>query len=331
VNIAQEHDHSPIAAAPRAVAIDVRGVSFAYGERLALDDVSLAVERGTIAGILGPNGSGKSTLLSLLIGRRRVASGEVLVLGEPVSPALRARMAMIFQEPSLDPLMTVSETMHLHGRLFGNSRPHLRGKVDELLGRFGLADRAAAATATLSGGLRRRLELARALLSEPEVLLLDEPSLALDPDSRRTLWQHLLEANAAGATLLLATNDVHEAERYCQTVSFFAHGRVVAEGAPNDLRRGLRRDAVQIDWKSDASAEMPAIDGWAGVGGSRTEGRSAHVTVDNASEFLGRLFREFGASIHNVRIEESTLEDAYFQLAGTGIAQPEIDHARGGG
>ena len=328
MNIALQDDTSPIAAAPHAVAIDVRGVSFAYGERLALDDVSLAVERGTIAGILGPNGSGKSTLLSLLIGRRRPSTGEVRVLGEPVSASLRARMAMIFQEPSLDPLMTVSETMRLQGRLFGASRTDLRHRVDEMLRRFGLADRAATATATLSGGLRRRLELARALLNEPEILLLDEPSLALDPDSRRSLWQHLLEANAAGATLLLATNDVHEAERYCHTVTFLARGHVVAEGTPDDLRRGLRRDAVQIDWKFDASTEMPAIDGWVGVGGSRTEGRSSHVTVDNASEFLGRLFREFGDHIHNVRIEVSTLEDAYFQLAGTGVTPPLPDHGR---
>jgi ABC-2 type transport system ATP-binding protein len=181
---------------------------------------------------------------------------------------------MIFQEPSLDPLMTVRETMRLQGRLFRLPGPHLRDSVDELLSRFGLADRAAAATATLSGGLRRRLELARALLSEPEILLLDEPSLALDPDSRRTLWQHLLEANAGGATLLLATNDVHEAERYCHTVTFLARGRLVGEGTPDGLRRGLRRDAVQIDWKNDASAAMLAIDAWSGVGGSRTEGRS---------------------------------------------------------
>jgi ABC-2 type transport system ATP-binding protein len=302
----------------------VRDLCFSYDDRLALDGLSLDVPAGSIFGLLGPNGSGKSTLLSLLIGRRRPASGEVAVLGEPLSPALRARIGIVFQEPSLDASMTVRETLDLQGRMFGLSRAQIAERTAELLDRVGLADRAGAMTPTLSGGMKRRLELARALITRPQLIMLDEPTLALDPDSRQRLWQHLLEAHAAGATLLLATNDVHEAERYCERVALIDTGRLVAEGAPAALKRGLRRDAVRIEWKPDASAGPPAMNSWPGVGHVRPAGRVTHVTVDEASPFLTRLFQEAGDRVAGVKIEESTLEDVYFQLVGKGIA-PRTD------
>jgi ABC-2 type transport system ATP-binding protein len=188
-----------------------------------------------------------------------------------------------------------------------------------LLDRVGLADRARAFTSTLSGGMKRRLELARALLTRPDVVLLDEPTLALDPDSRQALWQHLLEANAGGVTVLLATNDVHEAERYCHTVALLDHGRLVAAGAPADLKRNLRHDAVRIDWRDDPAAVVPALEALPGVGRVRLAGLSTHVTVDDASAFLTGLFQRSGDLVAGVRIEPSTLEDVYFQLVGRNI------------
>ncbi len=303
-------------------------MSYSYGDRLALDALSLDVPAASIFGLLGPNGSGKSTLLSLLIGRRRTAAGEIAVLGRPLSPALRARVGMVFQEPSLDASMTVLETLQLQGRMFGLSRAETSRRAAELLERVGLADRARSMTPTLSGGMKRRLELARALLTQPELILLDEPTLALDPDSRQRLWQHLLDANSAGATLLLATNDVYEAERYCNRVALIDTGRLVAEGAPAELKRGLRRDAVRIEWRHDPGPEVAAMGEWPGVGHVREAGRVTHVTVDEASPFLARLFQSAGDRVAGVRIEESTLEDVYFQLVGRGIApHAEFDEA----
>jgi ABC-type multidrug transport system ATPase subunit len=301
------------------VAIDIRDAAYDYGDRRALDGLSLAVPTGALFGLLGPNGSGKSTLLSLLIGRRQVASGEIRVLGQPLSAALRARMAMVFQESSLDPLMTVDETISLHGRLFGMSRSAIAERAELLLDAVGLSDRRRVMTSTLSGGMKRRLELARALLTTPEVILLDEPTLALDPDSRQRLWQHLLDANAQGCTLLLATNDVHEAERYCNTVALLDAGRIVAQGAPSDLKHDLRREAVRIEWRRDPATEAADIATWDGVGQVRVAGNTTHVTVDAASPFLARLFQHAGAHVQGVQIEESTLEDVYFQLVGKGI------------
>jgi ABC-type multidrug transport system ATPase subunit len=305
-------------------AVHLRHVSYAYGDRKALDELSLDIPAGSIFGLLGPNGSGKSTLLGILIGRRRGADGEIALLGQPLSPALRARIGIVFQEPSLDASMTVLETLHLQGRMFGLTRAETSRRAATLLERVELADRARAMTPTLSGGMKRRLELARALITEPELILLDEPTLALDPDSRQRLWQHLLEANAAGATLLLATNDVNEAERYCQRVALLDTGRLVAEGTPAELKRGLRRDAVRIEWRGEPGAEIGAMRAWSGVGQVREAGRVTHVTVDEASPFLARLFESAGALVTGVRIEESTLEDVYFQLVGRGIA-PRVD------
>lgn len=309
----------PSAALERA-AIALRDVTYRYGDRVALDGVTLNVAAGSITGLLGPNGSGKSTLLSLLVGRREAASGDVHVLGAPLSIEGRRRIGVVFQEPSLDPLMTVSETMLLQCRLFGVPRAEAERDSTAMLARIGLGDRASTYTSTLSGGLKRRLELARALVTRPDIVLLDEPTLALDPDSRLALWGHLLEANEGGCTLLLATNDVYEAERYCSTVALLDSGRLVEHDTPAALKRGLRRDAVRIAWKAGAGARVAALQAMPGVGHVRLAGTTTHVTVDDASPFLTRLFQESGEAIGGVQIEESTLEDVYFQLVGKQVS-----------
>jgi ABC-2 type transport system ATP-binding protein len=242
------------------------------------------------------------------------------VLGEALSDRLRQRVGIVFQEPSLDRRMTVAETMALQARLFGMPRDLAADRTTALLRATGLHERAPELTSTLSGGMRRRLELARALVTGPEILLLDEPTLALDLDSRQALWQHLLRANAGGLTMLVATNDVHEAERYCHAVALLDHGRVVAEGVPADLTRELRRDAVRIEWKAGHPPDRARIQAIEGAGKVRIAGQIAHVTVDDAAAFLALLFRDSGEHVHNVRIEESTLEDVYFQIVGHGLS-----------
>lgn len=308
---------SPPPLAEPALSLDA--VSFRYGERLALDGLTLQVPRGAIFGLLGPNGSGKSTLVSLLVGRRAAESGAVRVLGAPPSAATRARTGVVFQEPSLDPIMTVGETMDLQARLFGLPAAQARRDVEALLDRVNLRERTDSPTSSLSGGMKRRLELARALLTRPEIILLDEPTLALDPDSKLALWEHLVEANAGGCTLVLSTNDVYEAERYCHTVALLSGGRVVEQGSPAELKRDLRADAVRIDWRDDPAGVVPSLEAHSGVGHVRVAGRTTHVTVDAASPFLTSIFQRWGDEITGVHIEPSTLEDVYFQLVGRGI------------
>ncbi len=329
---------------PAAPVISARDVTLSYGERRALDGVSLDVAANAVVGLIGPNGSGKSTLLSLVSGLRAPDSGELRVLGAPPRPDTRRHVGVVFQESCLDPLMTLDETLALHGRLFGLGGAALRRRSDELLKEFGLASRRSEPVSTLSGGLRRRLELARALLPAPEVLLLDEPTTGLDPDSRRSFWELLhgfsltpnpslsareREDRQVGVrerrlTILFATNDVLEAERECDSVAFLYQGRLVAQGTPDELKRGLKHDSVRVECVDGRAAALSKeIAGWPGVGGVTSAGQILQVTVDDVSSFVPRLFQTDPQAIHTIRIEPSTLEDAYFVMAGSPLRATE--------
>jgi ABC-2 type transport system ATP-binding protein len=307
----QTTDAPPLTAA--AAAAEARHVSFSYGERKALDGVSLEVPAGTVFGLLGPNGSGKSTLLSVFAGLLRPESGGVRVLGEAPSTALRSRLGFVFQETTLDPLMTVREALAFHGRLFGLSGRRIRRRSGELLEMVGLSDRARELIRTLSGGMRRRLELARALLASPEVLLLDEPTTGLDPDSEQAIWAHLRSLD--GVTVITATNKVGEADRYCDRVAFMHSGRVATQGTPAELKAGLRHDGVFAEGAFDEGL-VAEIGGWPEVGGVRWTPPLLHITMDNAPTFVPRLFQAAGDRISVVRVHEASLEDAYFDAVG---------------
>ena len=307
-----------------APAAEVRDLSFAYvspdGEdHVALDGLTLEVPSGAVFGLLGPNGSGKSTLLSLLAGLRRPAAGDVRVLGRPPSAPLRARIGLLFQETSLDPLMTPRETLWLHGRLFGLGGRALRDGIGQRLEGVGLSDRANALISTLSGGMKRRLELARVLLTSPQLILLDEPTTGLDPDAEAALWTHLLEANRDGASIILATNKVHEAEKHCHRVAFIHRGRLARQGTPAELKSVLKHDSVWVEWPTLPPAMVNEIAAWEGVGKLTWAQPTLHATVDAASAFVPRLFQTAGDGIRAVRIRESTLEDAYFDIVGASL------------
>lgn len=192
-----------------------------------------------------------------------------------------------------------------------------------LLETLGLQEQARAPTHTLSGGMRRRLEVARALLPNPRLLLLDEPTVGLDPDARQALWEYLTAAVQEGTTLVLATNDVAEAERYCTEVAFLSRGRCVTQGTPAELKRGLKRDSVRVEWPSATAEDAVKIAAWPGVGGAALSPPTLHVTVDDAAAFVPRLFRFARDGIHTIHVDRSTLEDAYFRLVGSPLGGPE--------
>jgi ABC-2 type transport system ATP-binding protein len=305
----------------RIPVVSLEGVSILYGDRRALDSVHVQMEAGAVTGLLGPNGSGKSSLLMCAAGLVQPSEGRVQLLGGPLKAATRARVGVVFQPRCLDPLMTVRETIDLQGNLYGMSRQRIDEQGGSLLREFGLLERAKDAVGTLSGGLGRRLELARALLTEPELLILDEPTTGLDPDSKRAFWE-VLRTSHGERSVLLATNDVLEAERECDTVHFLKDGHVIASGAPADLKRGLRQDSIRVECRNGQAASLSqTVSAWPGVGGVTKSGQSFHVTVDDASSFVPRLFEAGGPGIHSISIEESTLEDAYFQLAGTPLVE----------
>ncbi|MGE5596554.1 MAG: ATP-binding cassette domain-containing protein [Hyphomicrobiales bacterium] len=309
---------------PDSPVIHATDIVRTYGERRALDHFSLDVPAGSVFGLLGPNGSGKSTFITLLAGMERPPEGQLLVFGGEPSPRVRARVGTVFQENAQDPLMRVEETLHLASQLFAMSAAEARERARELLGVFGLAGREKDAIANLSGGMRRRLEMARALLHDPDLLLLDEPTTGVDPEERRALWEALLSSERGRRTILLATNDLAEADAVCDHVAFIDRGRVVATGTPEELKRGLRREAVRVTWLDATDGEVSEVARWPGAGDVSRQGELVHITVDDASEFVPKLFALAPGRIRSVTIERSSLEDAYFQhVSGRAARQPE--------
>jgi ABC-2 type transport system ATP-binding protein len=215
--------------------------------------------------------------------------------------------------------MTVRETLNLQGRLYAMHGETLRQRVDRVLHTTGLSDRAGHLVRTLSGGMKRRLELGRALLPSPELLLLDEPTTGLDPDSQQTLWEHLIDINRDGATILVATNNVSEADAHCDTVAFIHRGRVVAQGSPAGLKDGLKRDGVWVE-AGFSDSVIQQVSGWPDVGKLTWAPPVLHATVDSAAAFVPRLFQTAGEHITSVRLREATLEDAYFDIVGTRLS-----------
>lgn len=296
--------------------VEAAGIRYDYGERRALDGLTLSVPAGSVFGLLGPNGSGKSTFITLLAAMETPTEGTLVAFGRRPAAALRARLGTVFQENTADPLMSVAETLTLAGRLFGLARAVIRARSQELLQAFGLREREHDAVSTLSGGMRRRLEMARALLHDPELLLLDEPTTGVDPSERRALWGALLGSARGRRTILLATNDLHEADGVCDMVAFLQAGRVVACGTPAELKRGLRREVLRVTWPAASEGEIATVAGWPGVGPITREGDLVHITVDDASALAPRLFALGPGEIHALSIEQSSLEDAYFQHVG---------------
>ena len=299
-----------------AVAVKAAGLSHRYGDRIALDNLSLTVPAGSVFGLLGPNGSGKSTFLSILVAMEHPQAGTLRVLDAAPDSTGKQRMGIVFQENTADPLMTPNEILSLSGRLFGLSRKAVLAKGDALLEQFGLATRADDPVESLSGGMRRRLELARALLHEPELLLLDEPTTGVDPDERQALWAGLRAADSASRTVLLATNDLLEADAVCDEVALLRKGELVAAGTPAELKRGLRAESLVLSWEHPLEPLLGTIESWPDVGTVSTTDVELHITADEAAPLIPRLFELADGAINSISIRPSTLEDAYLHHVG---------------
>ena len=312
---------------PQAPAVVLHDATYRHAGGHGVEALSVTLPRGEVLALLGPNGAGKSTALHLVAGLLEPQQGSAQVLGGPLTPARRRHIGVLFQESSLDPQMTVRETLWLHGRLFALGRRPLRRRIADLLALLDLSDRANDAVETLSGGMKRRLELARAVLHEPDLLLLDEPSLGLDPGAKAQLWDLLHRSNAGGAALLIATNDVAEAEQHCRTVAFLERGRLVTAGPPARLKRDLRRDSVRVEWPAFPAALADTLAAWPDVGRVTCAPPIVHITVDDAATFVPQLFRLADGAIQGIRIRASSLEDAYFQWVGTPLQSGDREEA----
>lgn len=298
-------------------AVVVRSISFSYGDFAALSEVTFTVKAGTIFGFLGPNGSGKTTLFRILSTFLEPHAGEVLLAGNNLvsaRSAARHRIGVVFQAPSLDDRLTVTENMIHQGHLYGLSGKALKDKAARLLLRFGMHDRAGEIVGKLSGGMKRRVELAKGLLHDPELLLLDEPSTGLDPGARRELWKYLRTLQGEdGVTILLTTHLLEEAEE-CDRLLILNGGQVVCENTPAILKEQIGADVLEI--VTGEPAELQA--------GIRERFKMEALIVDgtlqieerNAAALLPKIVEAFPGRIRSATFRKPTLEDVFSHHTG---------------
>lgn len=318
----------PVTAVP-AIAVDA--VVQRYGDRTALAGVSFAVAPGELFGLLGPNGGGKSTLFRVLATLQRPTGGSAHIDGHDVvaePAAVRRRIGIVFQHPSVDGKLTVEENLRHHGHLHGLRGAELRARMEQQLDRFGLGDRRRDLVDKLSGGLARRVELAKGLLPRPSVLLLDEPSTGLDPGARRELLAHLAEVRARdGMTVLLTTHHMDEAER-CDRVAVLDRGRLVALDAPGALKAAVGGDVVVVQGRDPARLQTRLRERL------RLETRLVDGTLrlehPRGHELVREIVEALGDDVDSVSVGRPTLEDVFVRLTGRTFFEATDDAAEGG-
>ncbi|MEO6872229.1 MAG: ATP-binding cassette domain-containing protein [Chthoniobacterales bacterium] len=300
-----------------APALRTNELTHRYGDRVALDHVSLAVAPRAIFGLLGPNGGGKTTLFRILSTLVRPTSGSAEILGLDLVRdvgALRRRIGVVFQAPSLDKKLKVRENLAHQGRLYGIAGRALRERIDQLLIEFNLRDRANDLVETLSGGLQRRVEIAKSLLHHPDFLLLDEPSTGLDPGARIDLWQTLYRLrDQQGVTVLLTTHLMEEAER-CDRVAIIDHGKIVASNTPDTLRAEIGGEVISARTK-DATSLGERIAHSLGVEVSVLNDE-VRIERPEGAAFIAQLVGAFPGEIDSVTLAKPTLEDVFIAHTG---------------
>jgi ABC-2 type transport system ATP-binding protein len=329
------HPHALTEPLDPCVAIDVRGVVKRFGDVRALDGVDLTAREGEVLGLLGPNGAGKTTLVRVLTTLLKPDSGSAQVLGLDVvrdAAQLRERIGLAGQYAAVDENLTGLENLTMVGRLYGSNRRSAKARGEELLEQFDLVDAGRRPTKTYSGGMRRRLDLAAALVAKPPVLFLDEPTTGLDPRGRLGLWDVIETLVAGGTTALLTTQYLDEADRLANTIAVIDHGRLIAEGSSDELkdRVGGERLEVQLEVGADPvvavralapmSDEPPSADGTV-VRLSVREHRGAIM------EAVRRL-SEAGVAVDDLSLRRPTLDDVFLALTGHGAEEPPEEEER---
>jgi lipooligosaccharide transport system ATP-binding protein len=309
--------------------IEARGLTKRFGDFTAVDGIDLTVHRGEAFGFLGPNGAGKSSTMRMIGCVAPVTAGSLSVLGmDPATqgPQIRARLGVVPQQDTLDNELTVRDNLYIYGRYFGLPRALLRAKVDELLAFAQLTDRASSKVEPLSGGMKRRLTIARSLINDPELLLLDEPTTGLDPQARHLLWDRLYRLKQRGVTLALTTHYMDEAEQLCDRLVVIDGGRIVAAGSPQSLiAQYSTREVAELrfapEQNSPAAAQLTELFG-------RTEGQErveelpdrVLLYVADGEHAVARA-HESGLSPVSSLVRRSTLEDVFLRLTGRSLIE----------
>jgi ABC-2 type transport system ATP-binding protein len=313
------------------VAIHIQNLTRRFDDLVAVDNISFDIFQGEIFGLLGPNGAGKTTTLSMLSTMLKPTSGSATVNGidiEHDEDGVRKSIGIVFQDQSLDEELTAWENMDFHGRLYRIQKEMRHQRIDELLRLVELDGRKDDIVKTFSGGMRRRLEIARGLLHHPSVLFLDEPTLGLDPQTRNHLWKYIATlASEKGITIILTTHYMEEADRLCNRVAIIDHGKIIAMDTPAKLKDGIGGDIVTITSKDPDKVLLTLAR--AQIGRAELREDRVSVSLQNAEQHISAiviLLTNDHIPIESIAIHKPTLEDVFLSFTGKSIREQEADN-----
>jgi ABC-2 type transport system ATP-binding protein len=308
----------------RPPAVSVRGLVKRYGDVEAVSGIDFDVAAGETFGFLGPNGAGKSTTIGMLCTLVRPTGGRATVAGHDVATErdeVRRNIGLVFQDTTLDGYLTAEQNLRLHAELYGVPRAVVPDRMRQVLEMVGLWERRASRVATFSGGMKRRLEIARGLLHSPRVLFLDEPTVGLDPQTRSSIWGYIRELKAReDITIFLTTHYMDEAE-YCDRIAIMDRGKIIVLDTPEALKASVGRDRVQIATDDDDAA-IAALRERFGLDATLAEGLVT-IAVESGEQFVPRLFAELGVPIRSVSVSRPSLDDVFMSYTGTTIRDAE--------
>jgi ABC-2 type transport system ATP-binding protein len=310
-------------------AIVVRGLAKSFGEVQAVRGVNFQVATGEVFGFLGPNGAGKTTTINMLCTLAKPSAGSATVAGYDVvreRDDVRRHIGLVFQDPTLDGYLTGEQNLRLHAELYGVQSNLVPLRMEQMLRMVGLWERKDSPVRTFSGGMRRRLEIARGLMHSPRVLFLDEPTIGLDPQTRRSIWSYIrLLKETEDVTIFMTTHYMDEAE-WCDRIAIMDQGKIVALDAPETLKARVGADTIRIHTDDDQAA-IAAIAERFDLTATISEGAVA-FGVPSGEEFVPRLFAELGVPIRSVTVSRPTLDDVFMSYTGTSIRDAEEDQAK---
>jgi ABC-2 type transport system ATP-binding protein len=305
-------------------AVSVSGLVRRYGEVEVVRGIDLSVDVDETFGFLGPNGAGKSTTINILCTLIRPTEGSARVAGYDVvreRDEVRRNIGLVFQDTTLDGYLTAERNLRLHAELYGMARSLIAPRVRDVLDMVGLWDRRNSKVSTFSGGMKRRLEIARGLLHSPRVLFLDEPTIGLDPQTRASIWSYIRELrNREHITIFMTTHYMDEAE-YCDRIAIIDQGKIIALDTPQALKASIGKDRVQMHTEDDARA-IRALAEQFGIAATMAEG-AVTFAVEEGEQFIPKLFSDFPVAIRSVNVSRPSLDDVFMSYTGTTIRDAE--------
>ena len=306
-------------------AIDVNALTKRFGNLVAVDAVDFWVDKGEVFGFLGPNGAGKTTTISMLTTLLKPSAGSAAVAGHDIrsdQSAVRSAIGIVFQEPSLDDRLTARENLNFHGVLYHVPPKIRRHRIDDLLKLVDLDSRGDDTVEKFSGGMKRRLEIARGLLHTPEILFLDEPTIGLDPQTRRNMWDHIKRLREdTGTTIFMTTHYMDEAE-FCDRIAIIDHASIVALDTPEGLKRMVGGDVVTVRTPDvNDLAEFLSTEAVT----TTVSGGEVRIEVREGAPFIPHLARGFKGRIDAIELRRPTLDDVFLKLTGRTIRESELD------